>query len=149
MSVSPSFPDQAQTLGALLRAPYEKLAVRLYGGLAERGYPGVRRAHGAVFRHLRPEGSRLTELARAAGMTKQSMAYLVGALERQGYLEIVPDPVDARARQVRLTGSGRGLVEVLLRASRELEQEAARRLGQASLTDLRTQLLALDGALGD
>ena len=57
------------------------LEVRLYEGLRAAGYGDVRPAHYAVFRYLEKGGSRVTELAEAAGMTKQSMGELVAYLE--------------------------------------------------------------------
>jgi MarR family transcriptional regulator, temperature-dependent positive regulator of motility len=57
---------------------------RLYEGLRAAGYGDVRPAHYAIFRYLEDEGSRVTELAEAAGMTKQSMGELVDHLERRG-----------------------------------------------------------------
>ena len=47
-------------------------------------------------------GSRLTELAEQAQITKQSAGFLVDQLERAGLVERAPDPADARARLVAL-----------------------------------------------
>src|SRR3712207_5727763 len=79
----------------------------LHEGLKEAGYGDVRPAHYAVFRYLKGEGSRVTELAEAAGMTKQSMGELVDHLERRGYVERRPDPRDRRAKIVVSTEKGR------------------------------------------
>lgn len=146
MSAQP-FPDQSRTLGALLRAPYRKLSRRLYAALAEAGFPEIRPAHSAVFRNIAPEGSRLTDLAERADLTKQSMAYLVSYLEQHGYVQVKPDPEDARARLVRLTARGRKLVETLLSASEALEKEVGRELGEAKLESLRNQLESLDAVI--
>jgi DNA-binding MarR family transcriptional regulator len=83
------------------------LEVRLRVGLREAGYGDVRPAHYAVFRYLAPEGSRVTELAEAAGMTQQSMGEFVAHLERLGFVERRPDPRDGRARIVVPTEAGR------------------------------------------
>ena len=48
--------------------------------------------HGNVLQFLDAEGTRVSELARRAQITKQSMAVLVAHLERHGYAERVPDP---------------------------------------------------------
>lgn len=147
MGTSAPFPDQARTLGALLRAPYRKLADRLYDDLAGRGFSEIRPAHGAVFRHIQPEGSRLTDLAEHAGLTKQSMAYLVGHLEEHGYVALYPDPDDGRAKRVRLTRRGHAFVAALLKASAAAEAELAARLGPARLRQLRELLEQADAAL--
>lgn len=142
-----SFPEQARTLGALLRAPYRKLSSLLYASLAGRGFPEIRPAHSAVFRHISPEGSRLTDLAELADMTKQSMAYLVNYLEEQGYVQVRPDPTDGRARLVHLTARGRRLMAALLAVSSELEQQVAQHMSKSTLTALRNYLEELDTAI--
>ncbi|WP_280511628.1 MarR family winged helix-turn-helix transcriptional regulator, partial [Nocardia farcinica] len=58
----------------------------------------LRPAHFAVFRYLDPEGSRITALAEAAGMTQQSMGELVTHLEACGYVERRVDPADPPGR---------------------------------------------------
>lgn len=63
-------------------------------------------AHIHITRHLAPEGSRLTDLARHAGMSKQAMGTLVNQCEAWGMVTREPDPSDARARQVRFTATG-------------------------------------------
>lgn len=149
MVPSAPFPDQARTLGSLLRAPYRKLAERLYAGLASSGYPEIRPAHSAVFRHIAPEGSRLTVMAEQAELTKQSMAYLVGYLEEHGYVSVQPDPNDGRAKLVRLTKRGQSFVSALLKASAAVEADLAGRLGATRLKQLRELLEAADAALLD
>lgn len=136
------------TIGALLRRPYEALAERIYGGLAAAGFPDVRRAHSAVFRHIAPGGTRLTELAERAGMAKQSMAYLVEGLAAGGYVTSGPDPSDGRARLVRLTARGRRVQEALLRLGAAAEADCARAMGEADYARLRELLGRLAAALG-
>ncbi|WP_206933141.1 MarR family winged helix-turn-helix transcriptional regulator [Roseococcus thiosulfatophilus] len=135
-----SHPAAHSSLGALLRDAYEWVSERVYGRLAGQGFPEIRRAHGGVLRHIRPEGSRLTELAQAAGMAKQSMAYLVEDLARLGHVETLPDPEDGRARRVRLTAKGRGLMETMLGLSREAEAELAAAIGAREAAGLRRAL---------
>jgi len=79
----------------------------------------ITQAQGRIAARLGPDGTRLTELAAAAQVTKQTAGFLVDQLERAGYVERVPDPSDARARLVRL--APRGLEVVLL--AREVEAE--------------------------
>jgi DNA-binding MarR family transcriptional regulator len=147
MAGSHTIPHQAQTLGALLRTPYWKLSHNLYGRLAKAGYPEIRPAHSAVFRNISPDGSRTTELAEQADMTKQSMAYLVGYLERHGYVRLEPDPKDGRAKIVRLTPRGRRVTQTLVESSAHLEEQVAMTMGQKSLRQLRRQLVALSEGL--
>lgn len=142
---TPSFPESAATLGALLRAPYRRLQQLLYAELAQK-FPEVRRAHSVVFRHIAPGGSRLTDLADQAEMSKQSMAYLVGYLTTHGYVRADDHPDDRRALRVNLTAKGLRFVEAALAASVRLEHQAEDRLGTARLRELRGLLKELGDA---
>lgn len=108
----------------------------LHEGLREAGYGDVRPAHYAVFRYLGPEGSRVTELAEAAGMTKQSMGELVDYLERCGYVERRADPRDGRAKIVVPTEKGRRGIEAAAERIAEIEAELAGRMGNGRLEEL-------------
>ena len=104
--------------------------------MKEAGYGDVRPAHYAVFRYLKGEGSRVTELAEAAGMTKQSMGELVDHLERRGYVERRPDPRDRRAKIVVSTEKGRRGIKAAAERIAEIEAELAGRMGKEGLEEL-------------
>lgn len=136
-----------RTLGYLLRLPYEILSDRVYAGLAASGFPDLRRAHSSVFRHIAASGSRVSELADRAHMTKQSMGYLVESLAGLGYLEIVPDAADGRAKLVRLTARGHKVSMTLVRLSRAVEREFGELLRPGEMAHLRAGLEDLAKAL--
>jgi DNA-binding MarR family transcriptional regulator len=137
MHPQPSVTEELGTLGALLRTPLDVLHDQVFAQLEEAGFPEVRLAHGAVFRHMSRDGSRITVLAQRARMTKQSMAELVGYLADNGYVALVPDPTDGRAKLVRLTERGWKVQHALLRLSTEFEKRAARDLGAGKWRRLR------------
>lgn len=143
-----SYTQQSNTLGYILRSPYQRLSKALYGSLAEMGFKDIRPSHSAVFRHLGPEGNRVTELAEMAEMTKQSMAYLVDSLEKAGYLRLKPDPKDGRAKRVLLTAKGNRLLGALLESSNKIEASISQTFGADFTRNLRQNLLALDEFLG-
>jgi DNA-binding MarR family transcriptional regulator len=66
----------------------------------------VSAAHIHITRHLSVRGSRLTELAEQAGMSKQAMGDLVTQCEAWGLVTREPDPKDARARLICFTPTG-------------------------------------------
>jgi DNA-binding MarR family transcriptional regulator len=80
-------------------------------------------AHVHITRHLGLEGARLTELAQAAGMTKQAMGNLVNQCEAWGLVVKHGDPLDARARQVRFTPDGLAWLQAFKDAVAQAEQE--------------------------
>lgn len=140
-------PDAQVTLGSLLRRPYEYLQAKVYGGLAERGFPDIRPAHSSLLRYIRPEGSRVVDLADRAQITKQSMAYLVNDLESLGYVTVVPDPDDGRAKRVVLTERGQAVWATLIELSQKFEDNCAELIGASDLASLRRILQNLSEAL--
>jgi DNA-binding MarR family transcriptional regulator len=124
---------------------------RIAEGLAEAGFDDIRPAHTAVFQHIKAEGSRLSELAERAQITKQSMGYLVDYLEAHGYVERRADPSDRRASLIFLTERGWAEVRDALRIIAGIEQEWVQRLGQRRMEQLRELLTELNAgaASGD
>ncbi|MBN8874980.1 MAG: winged helix DNA-binding protein [Rhodospirillales bacterium] len=139
--------EERGTLGALLRLPYGHLQRVVYGGLAARGFPDIREAHSAVFRTITPQGARVSDMAERAGMTKQSMAYLVEALAGAGYVTVTADPDDRRAKRVRLTARGEAVWEALIALSAAAEARLAARIGAAKMASLRALLGELAAAI--
>ncbi len=128
-------------LGRLLLESHRALAGELVTMLAERGYPDLRAGHAAVFLHIdRRSGTRLTELARRARMTKQGMMLMVDDLEGRGYVRRVPDPEDGRAKVVKLTAHGRRCAAESRRAAQALETQTRRLLGDRRYETLRETL---------
>jgi len=127
-------------LGILLRDPFQEVVRRVSVGLAEAGFDDLRPAHTAVFQHIEAAGSRLTDLAERAQITKQSMGYLIDHLERCGYLERRPDPSDRRAALISLTDRGWEQVRAALRIIAAVEEEWAAELGQSRMQQLRELL---------
>ncbi len=125
----------------LLLEGHRALAAELMTSLEERGYPDARPGHGAVFMNIdRRSGTRLTELARRARITKQGMMLIVDDLEQRGYVRRVPDPEDARAKVVRLTARGRRYVAEARRAVVALAARARRELGERRYESLRDSI---------
>lgn len=139
--------ERERTLGLLLRRPYQILAERVYAELARRGFADIRLAHGAVFRTIVSTGSRITEMAEQAQMTKQSMGALVDYLRERGYVELQPDPTDGRAKLVHLTERGQAVQRSAIEISREVEQEVAALMGESDHRRLRELLAKLNDGL--
>lgn len=142
-----SIAESEQTLGFLLRSLYGALQERVYGALAANGFSDIRAAHSTVFRNIAQTGSRVSELAEKAGITKQSMAYLVETLTEGGYVTVRPDPTDGRAKTVCLTSRGRKVALVLVRLSHKAEADFATLLGPGKMSMLRELLADLATAL--
>ncbi len=134
-------------LPRLLLEASRTLGAEVVASLGERGFPDARPGHAAVFMHIdRRWGTRLTDLARRARMTKQGMMLLVDDLETRGYVRRVPDPEDSRAKVVRLTARGRRYVAEARRAVAAVEARARRALGDRRYESLWGALEELIGA---
>lgn len=137
--------DRARLVQTLSRLT-ERLRRQVYDEMPNRGFADLRPAHSAVLRHLPPGGARMVALAEAAGVTKQSMAYLVSSLVEQDLVRVDPDPTDGRARLVTLTPRGRLAVEALVDLSMEAERRLADGMGADRvkvLNHLAAQALSL------
>ena len=111
---------------------------RLFARLRERGFEHVREGHGCVFGFIDIEnGSRLTELAERAGLTKQAVGEAATELERLGYVERLPDPKDRRAKIIKLTPSGLDACLTGRRIFAEIEREWADEFGEELIANLR------------
>ena len=106
----------------------------------------VSAAHIHITRHLARDGSRLTELAERAGMTKQAMGTLVDQCEAWGLVTRGPDPLDARARRVLFTESGLLWLEAFHQAVRQAEDEFRQAVGHDVATVVALGLEAYAGA---
>jgi DNA-binding MarR family transcriptional regulator len=130
-------------IGALLRAPWEAVQTHMLKRLHENGCADFDAAYLPVFGYPGPQGARPSELAARLGMSKQALNYLLGSLERAGYLERRPHPDDSRSRRIALTPHGVGAVEVIRDAVAELETSWTQLLGPRRFAQLRTMLQEL------
>jgi DNA-binding MarR family transcriptional regulator len=95
---------QETELGVLLFVAYRSLEQRAYDAVVAAGATDITPAQARLAARIGPDGTRLSDLAEQARVTKQSAGFLVDQLETAGYVERVPDPSDGRARLIRLTG---------------------------------------------
>jgi DNA-binding MarR family transcriptional regulator len=125
-------------LPALL-AQLKTIAVQeMFSRMADAGFDDVREGHGCVFGFVDLEhGSRLTDVAERARLTKQAVGEAVAELEQLGYLERVPDPGDGRAKIIRFTERGRQAAVTGRRLFAEIEGEWAERYGEQRIADMR------------
>jgi DNA-binding MarR family transcriptional regulator len=124
--------------------PWEVVRRRMLARLHEHGFDDLQLPHLAVFQYPGPAGARPSELAARVGMSKQAVNYLLGELERLGYLERRPHPDDLRSKRIVLTSRGAAVVLVIREAVGEVERDWARQLGPDRFEQLRALLLDLN-----
>jgi DNA-binding MarR family transcriptional regulator len=135
--------EDGQNLGLLCFYPARAMEFRVFQALAEAGFADMSIAQGRIAARIGPGGTRVTELAEQAGVTKQTAGYLVDQLERAGYVRRVPDPRDARARLVQLAERGAAVREVAKATEAQVEAEWAAHLGPRATKQLRRALTRL------
>ena len=130
----------SRPLPALLDNTKHLVIDELHRRLDKHGYTTIRESHGCVFRFIDAEGSRLTDLADSANLTKQAVGEVVDDLERLGYVERAPHPVDGRAKIIRLTEQGQEGQAAARRIFADIERELAQRFGERRMATLREVL---------
>ncbi|TCN36965.1 DNA-binding MarR family transcriptional regulator [Kribbella orskensis] len=134
-------PQAANTI-AMLGQAYSLLGFKIVDGVVGAGYP-QKPSHSAVFAQIKREGSRLTDLAKGANMTPQSMSELVAELVELGYVERKPDPTDGRAKLIVLTDRGNACIDAAQTTIQGLEDHLTAILGDRGHRQLRTLLTKL------
>jgi DNA-binding MarR family transcriptional regulator len=112
--------------------------------LHERGFDDLDSAHLTVFGYPGPQGVRPSELAARLRISKQALNYLLGQLERRGYLERRRDPDDQRSKRITVTARGTDAITVIREAVEEIEKTWAQQLGPNRFAQLRNLLLELN-----
>ena len=112
--------------------------------LAARDQVGA--AHIHITRHLPVGGARLSDLAGAAGMTKQAMGDLVNQCEAWNLVQRTPHPNDQRAKLIRFTGDGLAWLAAFERAVAKAQLEFQLDVGAdvATVTTLGLEAYAAD-----
>jgi DNA-binding MarR family transcriptional regulator len=131
------------SLGQVLFKAARLMNERAVARVRASGVEGFRLGHTALLPHLDFEGTRLTELAERAGISKQAAGQAVEELERAGVVRREPDPEDGRAKRVRFTPKGLQGLLYGLSVLTELEEGLAARLGRTRTEALREGLVAL------
>jgi DNA-binding MarR family transcriptional regulator len=135
-------------IGRLLSNALRHFEARVIELLIEAGHGEVSQSHINATRHLDVNGTRLTEMAQRAAMTKQSMGELVDQLEQKGLVVRRPDPMDGRARLVHFTPAGLAWLDDFRVAVKKAEREMARALGAEALQAVKDVLRHYDASTG-
>ena len=130
-------------IGALLRMPWETVSQRMLERLHDRGFDDLDTAHLNVFQYPGPQGARPSDLAARLRISKQALNYLLGELERLGYLQRRPDPGDLRSKRIAVTSRGVAAIRVIREAVEEMEATWTEQLGPERFAQLRSLLLDL------
>ena len=132
-----------ENVGRLMLQAFRQFERLLLINLTRTGYGDLRMSHLVLVRNIASDGSRLTQIAEEAGMTKQAVGNLARELEGMGYIRRYPDPTDGRAKLVRFSGPGLEFVNHLPNVIQKTEQDLAGLIGKSEFKQLEKLLQSL------
>lgn len=127
-------------MGAKLRLVWQWVRDQVNDGVSNAGYEHLDPAHLRMLWYPGLDGMRPSDLATDRQITKQTVSYLINDLEQRGYVVRVRDPLDGRARIVKLTPAGRKLEHTINQLALDAERQIAERLGPRRFRALREAL---------
>ncbi len=137
--------DMPKSLQILLRDARSAIETAVRAELADNGFGDVTPAQSALLRNLGEDGSRPSELAAHASVTRQAITKLVDELEQLDLVRRDPDPDDGRGVIVRYTDRGRAGLAIARRRLLALERGYAAQVGADRWAEVRSTLETLFG----
>ncbi len=126
---------------ALVQRAARLLSEELVARLNAAGVDPITPAHTTVLAHLGNDTAlSIAELARRAGVTRQTMHHAVAHLVKDGLLTSSPGPGFPRSTLIGLTVAGCQRRGIALEILRDLEAALGSELGPAALAQLRDSL---------
>lgn len=127
-------------IGRVLSIASSLFTRQVLGVVRQEGLDSVTEVQLTLFRLLDLDGTRLTELAARARMTKQAMIELVDRAEQGGFVARRPDPADGRAKTLAFTAAGLRVLDSARRGIEQAEQRMALIAGDAFVAKLKIRL---------
>lgn len=136
-------PWRNENLGRLLLVAVDNWQNALVRGLQEAGFRNFRGTHMHLLRYIDMGGTRITEIAARAGVTKQAIGKLIATCEKLALVKTIPDPTDARAKIVLFTKESRAVILAERAVIKRIDAQLRNRLGAAAFASLRASLMLL------
>lgn len=136
-------PWRHENLGRLLLASVINWQDVLVLGLQKKGFRNFRASHMSLLRHIDFEGTRISEIAIRARVSKQTVGELVAGCEAQNLVKIGPDATDGRAKLVTFTRLGKSVIVAEREIMEKMDTQLEKFLGRERLGDLREMLAVL------
>jgi DNA-binding MarR family transcriptional regulator len=129
-----------ENIGRYLNQAVRRFEKRVIALVEKAGHRDMRVSFLNLTRNLDVEGTRITELAQRAGMTKQSMSELVAQCVKAGLVVQRPHANDARARLIVFTRKGLAVLEAFRGALDTAEREMRKEVGADTFELIRNAL---------
>lgn len=139
-----SAPPPPPSVVALLRVVWEHAVAEVHDGLIDSGFDDIRPGHRIILRDLLTAGLRPTDLATRLGVSKQAANDILREFEAGGYITLVPDPADRRAKRIHATERGAALVAAASRTSADIADRWSAKVGTRRFAQFQAVLAELD-----
>lgn len=103
----------------------------------------MRPAHEFALRAIDGGADTASELGRRLTVTKQAAAKTIAALQRLGYVELMPDPSDGRRKRIRVTPRGHEMTIIGAALFDDVRERWATEIGVEELEKLEAHLKEL------
>jgi DNA-binding MarR family transcriptional regulator len=91
--------------------------------------PSLQAAQARLLDVIPRAGGRLTDIALAMRISKQGLGQLATSLVHEGLVDIMPDPLDKRAKIIRRTGPGDDVMRTIRTAIDDVEKRCRAEVG--------------------
>lgn len=118
----------------------------LQENLKHRGLPQISRMESQILTMMGGGITRPIEIAKALGVTRQTLNQNIRLLQNRGLVELTADPNDGRCKVLNFSIDGIKIIEAAIDILGQAEDLLARRLGSANIRRLKT---TLDKDFGD
>ncbi len=108
--------------------------------LSAKGWPHITRAQSIVFVNIGEGITRPSEIAARVGVSRQAIHQTLSELVELGYMKLVPDPDDGRAKIIKLTARGERLGHDAVESLCQIEQALAQRIGAKNVKAMKAAL---------
>jgi len=109
----------------------------------EDGWKDIRPDHLRLISIIGTDVVNNNELAKRAGVSKQAMSKMVNDLQSHGFIEVVPDPHDSRAKMISMSNDGVEFLEYFHNCSKKINKQFEDILGKEKVEKLQLLLSEL------
>ncbi len=143
---APTHPAKADSLpvAALLGAAKDAFAAEFDARIKASNMSALSLAHAHnVLRHLGNGPLRASAITDRCGVTKQAVSQQIAHLQRSGFVRVLPDPDDQRARLIELTECGLAAQVMVKQLFADIERDWTQRIGKEQMAILREALATI------
>lgn len=127
-------------MGQLLLQAFRWFDKGLLLTLVDRGWPQLSHSQSLIFAYLDRPGTRISELARRIGVSRQAVHKTVRELQKLELVTLRSDPSNRSAKLVTMTETGQANIDAAIDAFADIEDELASRIGESLVDNLRLAL---------